>query len=114
MALSDCDLCWDTPCTCKRGYLGSKIYAYKLLQKDFEQLKAENASLKLQLLDRTEKYTIAMDKGVLELGDKISALKSKLKIAVEALGEIKKTPVTLTSYFQDKAKQALKEIGGEI
>jgi len=40
------------------------------LEKERDELKAEVEDLKFKLLDRTEKYTIAMDKGVLELGDK--------------------------------------------
>lgn len=42
VALSDCPECWDTPCTCSKGHLGSKIY-------DYTKLKAENAELKRQL-----------------------------------------------------------------
>lgn len=42
VALSDCPECWDTPCTCSKGHLGSKIY-------DYTKLKAENAELKRKL-----------------------------------------------------------------
>ena len=78
-----------------------------------EQLKAENASLKFQLLDRTEKYTIAMDKGVLELGDKISALKSKLKIASAAL-EVVKVHNGINAHYPivyATVTQALRDVG---
>lgn len=34
--MSDCPDCWETPCVCERGYLGSKIYAYAALKKEME------------------------------------------------------------------------------
>ena len=41
--------------------------------------------LKLSLVDRSELFSIAMDKGVLQFGDKIKILEAKLAIAREAL-----------------------------
>ncbi len=45
MSVSDCPDCWDTPCVCKTGYLGSKIFEYnkaveriKVLEKEVEEL----------------------------------------------------------------------------
>ena len=49
------------------------------------QLQKENEDLKLQLLDRTEKYRIAMDKGVWELWDKNEKLTKALEVAEEKI-----------------------------
>lgn len=34
MSLSDYPKCWDTPCNCSKGYLGSKNHAYEQMKKD--------------------------------------------------------------------------------
>jgi hypothetical protein len=49
---------------------------------------AEVSELKLALADRSEKYKIAMDKGVLQLGDKIRELEARELRLVAALEKI--------------------------
>lgn len=49
----------------------------------------EIAELKLQLQDRTEKYKIAMDKGVDVLSSQVKDLTASLKSAVDALSIIR-------------------------
>ena len=51
------------------------------------QLENQNEELKYQLADRTEKYKIAMDKGVDVLSAEIKALKAKLKKANKLINE---------------------------
>lgn len=41
MGMSDCPKCWDTPCTCSEGYLGSKIYEYNQLQEKHKSLEVK-------------------------------------------------------------------------
>lgn len=59
--------------------------SYQESQKENEQLKKENEELKFRLLDRSEKYSIAIDKGVLEQHYKIEKLTQALNVAEDAL-----------------------------
>jgi hypothetical protein len=38
MSLSDCPDCWDTPCRCTRGHLGSKNFEFEELQTKYAKL----------------------------------------------------------------------------
>lgn len=51
----------------------------------YDSLAKENEELKLALFDRSEKYKIAMDKGVLQLGDEIKSLRESLAVAIEVM-----------------------------
>lgn len=73
------------------------------------QLENQNEELKYQLTDRSEKYKIAMDKGVDVLG-------YKLKKAVEALKEIAKYTSAYSGASSPEAnlaKETLRELGVE-
>ena len=43
MGFLDCPDCWDTPCNCETGYLGSKNHAYKELQQRLAEVEKDLA-----------------------------------------------------------------------
>jgi hypothetical protein len=59
---------------------------FHLIEKSaYDALKAENEELKFRLIDRSEKYKIAIDKGIYEWGLKVKAHEAALKVARLAL-----------------------------
>ena len=73
------------------------------------QLENQNEELKYQLVDRSEKYKIAMDKGV-------DVLSWKLEKAVEALKDISKHKSAYSGESSPEAnlaKETLRELGVE-
>lgn len=75
MGMSDCPECWDTPCTCKRGYLGSKNYAY-------DQLKKEITELKEQLVEK--------DKSIREFRDTAQKFADELNVKDARIAELER------------------------
>ena len=68
-------------------YVGLPKIHLDALRVRVDELEKENEELKLHIADRSEKYKIAMDKGVDVLSAEIKALKSKLEKANKLINE---------------------------
>jgi hypothetical protein len=65
----------------------------------------EIEELKFKLMDRSEKYKIAMDKGVMELSDQVESLKADLEMVVNAINIALEIPGVV---FREHCKSGLK------
>lgn len=84
MALSDCPDCWETPCVCKRGYIGSTIYADKMTIKKLQTKLAEARALLGEARNVLEMDVTLKCYGECYLSDEHIDLRAKLN---EFLGE---------------------------
>lgn len=88
MSLSDCPNCYETPCICSTGYLGSRNHAYEELQK-------ERAALRTKL-----------DEAMKELGNNVEAMTKVVEFNCDE-------PMVVLESALTNAQDFLKKAGGK-